>query len=217
MASFSKALKELKKGKRYQREGWNGKGMYVLLIKGDSIIKAINMTYGTGVEEDEGIEVKDALYLKTADDKLIAWNVSQDDALATDWQPYFPPPQGTFKTDKILKALESHEGTLKDFLVNNSLKQVNYGRIAGHTEALKEFIKSRPDETFIVITPRQVQFKESKYDTFPNVMGRGSLGCSCDWIVLDGQPRREVYDEIRKSYDVNSYATDKTKIIQLGS
>lgn len=34
MSSFSKALKALKKGKRYQRAGWNGKGMYVLQIKG---------------------------------------------------------------------------------------------------------------------------------------------------------------------------------------
>lgn len=69
------------------------------------------------------MEVKDALYLKTADDKLVPWVVSQDDVLATDWQLYIPALQRKLHTDKILKVLESHEGTLRDFIVNNSLKR----------------------------------------------------------------------------------------------
>lgn len=217
MSSFSKALKAIKKGSKWQRAGWNGKGMYVIQIKGECIRKAINLAYGTGVEEDEGIEVKDALYLKTADDKLIPWVVSQDDVLATDWQPYWQAPVGKLYTDKILKVLESHEGTLKDFLVNNSLKQVNYGRQAGHTTALKTFINSRPDETFIVVTRIFMSFKLHKFNTFPNVLDKGDLGCSCDWIVFDEPPKPEILEEIKRVYKVDSYGVDKTKIIRLGS
>lgn len=223
MSSFPKAIKELKKGKCYRRKGWNGKGMYVLLIKGDSVRKAINLTYGTGIEEDEGLEVKDSLYLKTADNKLIPWVVSQDDVLATDWELYTPNIQNTpnnqheFKTDKILKALELHEGTLKDFLSNDSLKRVDYGRGGGHSTALKEFIQSRPEETFLVLTAR-ANFTGNGFDEMDNVFGsRSSIGRSVDWIIFDGKPKESTVEEIKRQYPLSCYVVDKTKIIQLGS
>ena len=83
--SYSEALNKLKEGSLVAREGWNGKNMYILLIKGDCIRKAINMSYGTGEEEDEGLEVLPAIYLKTADNKLVPWLASQTDMLAEDW------------------------------------------------------------------------------------------------------------------------------------
>jgi len=85
MFNYSVALTKLQEGQRVARQGWNGKGMFVLIIKGDSIRSAINLTYGTGNESDEGLEVLDAIYMKTADNKLVPWLCSQTDALANDW------------------------------------------------------------------------------------------------------------------------------------
>ena len=68
--SFAQALNKIKFGKRLQRTGWNGKGMYVELQKPDANSK-MSLPY---------------IYMKTADDKLVPWLASQTDILATDWQ-----------------------------------------------------------------------------------------------------------------------------------
>ena len=82
MVNFGEAIEALKHGKRVAREGWNGKGMYLLLIKGDAVRQAISDRYGDG---GEGLPVCDAIYMKTADNKLIPWLASQTDILAEDW------------------------------------------------------------------------------------------------------------------------------------
>lgn len=46
--SFGQAIKELKAGAKVTREGWNGKGMYSLLIKGGVVTEAIDEYYGKG-------------------------------------------------------------------------------------------------------------------------------------------------------------------------
>ena len=82
MVNFGEAIEALKHGKRVAREGWNGKGMYLLLIKGDAVRQAISDRYG---DCGEGLPVCDAIYMKTADNKLIPWLASQTDILAEDW------------------------------------------------------------------------------------------------------------------------------------
>lgn len=67
--SFSGALLALKDGRRVARAGWNGKGMWVALQVPDAHSK-MTLPY---------------LYMKTADDKLVPWLISQTDALADDW------------------------------------------------------------------------------------------------------------------------------------
>lgn len=93
--TFGDAIVALKKGKSVTRAGWNGKGMYLLLIKGDTITEQINDCYGDptrydigshGYEKGTSIPVLDAIYMKTADNKLVAWLASQTDVLAEDWE-----------------------------------------------------------------------------------------------------------------------------------
>ena len=67
--SFSEALESLKLGNRVQRQGWNGKGMYIQLQKPDENSK-MTLPY---------------IYMKTVDNKLVPWLASQTDILSDDW------------------------------------------------------------------------------------------------------------------------------------
>lgn len=79
--NFGQALIELSNGKRVARAGWNGKNMFLLYIDpyhNDQfqVIEKPGMV-GTLVSY---------IALKTVDNKLVPWNASQADALATDWE-----------------------------------------------------------------------------------------------------------------------------------
>ena len=82
--NFSEALVEIKNGKRVSREGWNGKGMFVFLVPG-SIFK-VNRAPLLGIYP-EGTEIKYHAHvdMKTADNQVVPWLVSQTDLLADDW------------------------------------------------------------------------------------------------------------------------------------
>jgi hypothetical protein len=67
---MGEALKRLKNEKKVQREGWNGKGMWLMLQVPDEHSK-MSLPY---------------IYMKTADDKLVPWLASQTDILAEDWR-----------------------------------------------------------------------------------------------------------------------------------
>lgn len=84
--SFGHAVELLKQGKRVARKGWNGKGMFLLLITGETVRYSINQVYGDGYPDSNDLPVLDAIYMKTADDKLVAWLASQTDILSEDWQ-----------------------------------------------------------------------------------------------------------------------------------
>lgn len=92
---FSKALELLKEGHRLTRHGWNGKAMYLVLIKGEHVANAIHEHYPNlddyGVypewhEKGRVLPVRDAIYMKTVDNELVPWIASQTDLLAMDWQ-----------------------------------------------------------------------------------------------------------------------------------
>lgn len=68
--NFGMALDALKRGSMVQREGWNGKGMWLNLQRPDENSK---MT-------------EPYIYMKTAQDGQIPWMASQADMLAEDWQ-----------------------------------------------------------------------------------------------------------------------------------
>lgn len=82
--SFSCALELLKNGSRVARKGWNGKGMFVLLIKGNAVTESINACYGDS-NNKINVLVLDALYMYTATKELVPWLASQTDLLADDW------------------------------------------------------------------------------------------------------------------------------------
>ena len=103
--SFSCALELLKNGSRVARKGWNGKGMFVLLIKGNAVKESINACYGDSNNKINvlvldalymyacygdsnnkiNVPVLDALYMYTATKELVPWLASQTDLLADDW------------------------------------------------------------------------------------------------------------------------------------
>jgi hypothetical protein len=84
MKNFGEAIEALKQGKLVKREGWNGKGMFLFLVKG-SKFKA-NRPPILGIYE-EGTEVNYCPHIdiKTADDSIVPWLASQLDVLAEDW------------------------------------------------------------------------------------------------------------------------------------
>lgn len=88
--TFGSALEAVKTGHRVQRSGWNGKNMWLALIKGATVQKAIGDCYGSN---GETFPVLDAVYMKTADEKIVPWLCSQADMLANDWQTLEDEPK----------------------------------------------------------------------------------------------------------------------------
>ena len=93
--NFGQAVEFVKQGKKVARKGWNGKGMYLLLVVGECVTEQINDCYGDperyevgadGYEKGQSIPVLNAIYMKTADNKLVPWLASQTDMLSEDWQ-----------------------------------------------------------------------------------------------------------------------------------
>lgn len=81
--SFGRAVELLKQGQRVARKGWNGKGMFLLLVNGKCVTEPINDCCGN--PQQVGLPVLDAIYMKTADNKLVPWLASQTDVLSEDW------------------------------------------------------------------------------------------------------------------------------------
>jgi hypothetical protein len=79
--NFGEALEALKKGKRVSREGWNGKGMFLLYVPSEKwgIIDKI----GLGIPKGNLLSW---IGMKTADGKFVPWLASQTDMLAEDWE-----------------------------------------------------------------------------------------------------------------------------------
>ena len=64
------AVKQLLKGSKVGRAGWNGKGMWIQIQFPDAKSK-MSLPY---------------IYMSTADGKLVPWLASQTDILAEDWE-----------------------------------------------------------------------------------------------------------------------------------
>ena len=65
--NFGQAIEALKNGDRVSRAGWNGKNMWLQLVKAQD---EFHLPY---------------IEMKTADKLLVPWLASQTDVLATDW------------------------------------------------------------------------------------------------------------------------------------
>lgn len=75
--SFGHALVALKEGKRVQRAGWNGKGMWLALVGAEN--------YTVDAVRSGSHSVLPFIGMKTADDYFVPWLASQTDVLADDW------------------------------------------------------------------------------------------------------------------------------------
>ena len=75
--TFGDAIAALKAGKRVARAGWNGKGMWLLLIE----------NYQVGFHPDlKGLKLLPWIGMKTADGGFVPWLASQTDMLSEDWE-----------------------------------------------------------------------------------------------------------------------------------
>lgn len=83
---FGTALHLMELGERVQREGWNGKGMFVYIVPAASYPAQRN-TKGVLVGDypDDMVPYGAYIALKTASGEVVPWTISQSDALATDW------------------------------------------------------------------------------------------------------------------------------------
>jgi hypothetical protein len=73
--NFGQAIEALKQGYKVARQGWNGKGMWLKLIKGSQ--------WDCSGEDSEKLPF---IGMKTADNKFVPWLASQTDILSEDWE-----------------------------------------------------------------------------------------------------------------------------------
>ena len=80
--NFGEALEALKVGSRVARSGWNGKGMFLFLVK------PIEIEYKNSLPAQYAeAEHLESITMKTSDDKImVGWLASQTDMLAEDWE-----------------------------------------------------------------------------------------------------------------------------------
>ena len=75
---FGAALDILKNGGRVTRAGWNGKGMWLVLVT--------DRDYSVNAVRSGSHSVRPWIGLKTVDDEFVPWVASQSDMLAEDWE-----------------------------------------------------------------------------------------------------------------------------------
>lgn len=87
---FSEALHHLKVGNKMCREGWNGRGMFVVMQKGypDGIPCNKQTAEAWGMNEGDLFKCRPYLQIKNVDDSHSMWVPSIGDIFATDWRIY---------------------------------------------------------------------------------------------------------------------------------
>lgn len=80
---FGHAIKQLKAGKKVQRHGWNGKGMFVYYVPGGAY-----KTQTEVAKKDFGshVEYEPYLAIKNVRGTVNTWAPSVADCLAEDWE-----------------------------------------------------------------------------------------------------------------------------------
>jgi len=86
---FGWAIRMLKDGRRMAREGWNGKGMFIVLQRGypEGIPINRNTAEATGLPEGTVCRFLPYIMMRTVDGSFVPWLASQTDMLAEDWLP----------------------------------------------------------------------------------------------------------------------------------
>lgn len=84
--TFGQAIEALKLGEKVARKGWNGKGMFLYYVPAASYPAQRNEK-GTmlGVFPNDMVPYCAYIAMKTAQDNVVPWLVSQSDVLAEDW------------------------------------------------------------------------------------------------------------------------------------
>lgn len=84
--TFGEALEYLKKGARVARQGWNGKGMWVILTKGRVVENLEPNSFYEKCGFEAPVTICSHIDMKAADGSMVVgWLASQTDMLAEDW------------------------------------------------------------------------------------------------------------------------------------
>lgn len=88
--NFGQAIEALKAGAKVSRTGWNGKGMWLILVPGTPTVNVVEGSayYKAGVTSCEILPHID-MWTVNADGRramLPGWLASQSDMLADDWE-----------------------------------------------------------------------------------------------------------------------------------
>lgn len=75
--TFGMAIEAMRKGCKVARAGWNGKGMWLMLVLAELADKV--------AFEYAALSALPWIGMKTADEKFVPWLASQTDMLAEDW------------------------------------------------------------------------------------------------------------------------------------
>lgn len=88
LMDFGQAINAMKRGYKMQREGWNGKNMFVLYQKGypDGIPANKQTAEAYDIREGDLFKVQPYLQMRCVDGSHQMWLASQSDMLATDWK-----------------------------------------------------------------------------------------------------------------------------------
>ena len=88
--NFGQAIEAMKNGKKVARRGWNGKGIYIIIVD-----KAIGVKRSGGIGENCTVELSRHIAIDTtglasdnpdAPRSVVPWLASQTDMLAEDWE-----------------------------------------------------------------------------------------------------------------------------------
>ena len=82
--NLGQALEALKNGRRVQRAGWNGKGMFLFLVPGSRFTVSRAPLLGI-YPEGTAIDYHAHVDMRTATGEIVPWLCSQTDMLAEDW------------------------------------------------------------------------------------------------------------------------------------
>ncbi|QIW90681.1 UNVERIFIED_ORG: hypothetical protein GCAPEGMB_00334 [Vibrio phage V07] len=92
--NFGNALESLKAGRKISREGWNGKGMFIVLMPAlylppfntQDTMRKVNDRTAKHIGEDTPLDSQPYIAMFTAEQKWQpGWVASQADILAEDW------------------------------------------------------------------------------------------------------------------------------------
>lgn len=94
--NFGQAIELLKQGKQVARKGWNGKGMFLILVPGSKITVAPGRPLSQILPVGDTVTYQPHIDMYTANCTLVSWIASQTDVLAEDWleiegHPYISP------------------------------------------------------------------------------------------------------------------------------
>ena len=85
--NFGQAIEALKQGAKVQRAGWNGKGMWLILVPGSPSVRPVAGTPYSKAGIVEPTNINPHIDMFTADKCMQpGWLASQTDMLAEDWQ-----------------------------------------------------------------------------------------------------------------------------------